>query len=156
MKGHKLRVLNLDDNLISSVSELESLAALTNLHELTFRSKQTDNPICRSAKYFNVIVSVLPRLDILDGVPLIKEKKGVASSAEKARREEPQQPVKENENENPNDRKAAAAIQQQILHKNAQEELKQILLGVIYLFGICNSFNNTLGRRKSKEIYGQT
>jgi len=107
MRRHRLRVLNLDDNLISSISELQSLAALSNLRELTLRSKQTDNPICRKPKYGKVVLGLIPSLEMFDGVPVTRRV-----------------PVKENEEPNVNENMNE-------VKRDVQEELKQILKGVI-------------------------
>jgi len=119
MKGGKLRVLNLDDNLISSFQELENLGSLSRLKELILRSKQTDNPICRNPKYVNAIVTILSYLDILDGVPLAK--KLLSNTPVKEGFEE--KPVKENSNPNLSGTK---------LTHNVQEELKDILHTVFF------------------------
>jgi len=72
MKEHKLRVLNLDDNLIPSLVELQPLISLSNLHELTLKSKQTENPVCRIAKYTEKVIAILKGLETLDGVYVAK------------------------------------------------------------------------------------
>ena len=103
MEGHKLRQFNLDDNLISSFSEIRSLSSLNNLRDLSLRSKQTDNPICRNVAYFKSVMSILPFLEILDGVAVSRQIENV-------------KPIKENEEPNKN--------------RNVQEELKHILVEV--------------------------
>lgn len=67
-----MRVLNLDDNLIASLSELQSLATLNNLRELTLKSKQTDNPVCRIPKYTETIADILRDLDMLDSTHIAR------------------------------------------------------------------------------------
>ena len=132
MHGHRLRTLNLDDNLVSSLSEIENLKELSFLTELSFRSKQTDNPVCRNLKYASAVLACVPQLEIFDGQPLarrLEEGKSAANklSPSKTRVSEPkalkEPPVKENEN--PNEKKSS---------HQAQEELRQILQNVFHLF----------------------
>lgn len=103
MRGHALKTLNLDDNLISAFSELQALAALTSLRELTLRSKLTDNPICRNPKYISAVSGLAGQIEVLDGAAVLKKIERV--------------PVKENKEPNEGNR-------------DVQEELKQILKGV--------------------------
>jgi hypothetical protein len=70
MRGHKLRLLNLDDNLLPTLKCLEPLRELQNLQDLTLQSKQTNNPVCRHAKYLSTLLALLPQLETLDGRPV--------------------------------------------------------------------------------------
>ncbi|XP_022102934.1 leucine-rich repeat-containing protein 61-like [Acanthaster planci] len=64
-----LQTLNVSGNLISSVDSLQCLADLDSLSSLTLSDPLTglNNPVCHSASYKSNVMSMLPRLKVMDG-----------------------------------------------------------------------------------------
>ena len=64
-----LQTLNASGNLLSSIDSLQCLSNLDSFSSLTLNDKVTDlnNPVCHSASYQSSVMTILPRLKVLDG-----------------------------------------------------------------------------------------
>lgn len=70
MCRYALQLLDLRDNMVSSLAELDVLAGCVNLAELIFSCGNHSNPACRAPAYKSAVVAAVPHILRLDGKTL--------------------------------------------------------------------------------------